>query len=36
MKFGVESPSETVPLLLIEICMITCILAQVIEGLCIL
>jgi hypothetical protein len=35
-ELGVESLSETVPLLLIWICMITCILAQVVEGLDIL
>jgi hypothetical protein len=35
-KLGVESSAETVSLLLIWICMITCILEQVVEGLGIL
>jgi hypothetical protein len=35
-QFGVETPAEAVSLLLIRIIMITCVLAQVIEGLSIL
>jgi hypothetical protein len=35
-QLGVETPAEAVSLLLIRICMITCILAQVVEGLSIL
>ena len=35
-QLGVETSAETVSLLLIRICMITCILAQVVEGLSIL
>jgi hypothetical protein len=36
MQLGVETPVETVSLLLIRISMIPCILAQVVEGLSIL
>jgi hypothetical protein len=35
-QLGVETPAEAVSLLLIEISMITCVLAQVVEGLSIL
>jgi hypothetical protein len=35
-QLGVETPVEAVSLLLIEISMITCILAQVVEGLSVL
>jgi hypothetical protein len=35
-KLGVESPAETITLLFVRICMITRILAQVVEGLGIL
>jgi hypothetical protein len=35
-QLGVETPAEAVSLLLIRICVITCVLAQIIEGLGIL
>jgi hypothetical protein len=36
MELSTEAPPEHVPLLLISVCMISCILAQVIEGLSVL